>query len=610
MRPNRFNTQRNRLQDRYARAKANLKPPKQSGETAHYSGPDSIPVRPVSDLWKALGFTAVFTTGAFTYACIAHHERRVRGGGTWNTDWFTAKWVEIKRYYTDEGQLVEERRIRKSHDPHDIPFSPGQKLIFSIIASNLVVYLVWKVANPAIMWRFFTNSFASKSLCLPMLTSVFSHKFFLHFAVNMYVLSSFGAPTVDKYLGPSQFLAMYLSAGVFSSLTSLIHKGIFRMPSRALGASGAILAVLTYVCMKNPDARLQIIFLPFFDFSAQQGVIGIVLLDAIGLLLGWRLFDHAAHLGGSIFGILYALYGEKYYRQVLYPTVVKCSTHQLPGRKDGRRIYGGQVVGQALMAANRTIDQIFHPHSLHCQFIYPADKDRPLIYEVTRVSDGRSFCTRLVKAIQNGKTVFTTLISFQKIEPDSISHSEPMPEVPSPEECESSTEFFNRILNNPDTISKEGIRAVSEYKKVLDMPDLLFSVKMITPRKYIQVPLDRPMKFAIWVKSNALLGDDEHLHHCVAAFISDVAPIGTPLFAHAGAGFKLGMAASLDHTMWIHRPDFRIDEDWVLYETESTIAAGGRALIHGKMWTRDGRMVLSTAQEIVIRGEHEPIHNS
>lgn len=100
----------------------------------------------------------------------------------------------------------------------------------------------------------------------------------------------------------------------------------------------------------------------------------------------------------------------------------------------------------------------------------------------------------------------------------------------------------------------------------------MFGIKIINPRYYINMPTDQPMKFAIWVKSLTHLGENErHLQHCVAAFISDVAPIGTPLCANSAAGFKLGMAASLDHSMWIHRCDFRIDDDWVLYETESTV---------------------------------------
>ena len=276
----------------------------------------------------------------------------------------------------------------------------------------------------------------------------------------------------------------------------------------------------------------------------------------------------------------------------------------MPGRKDGNRVYGGQVVGQALMAANKTIDPKFHPHSIHCQFIAAGDVSRSLIYDVTRVRDGRSFCSRLVKALQNGNIIFTTIISFQVMEKGSLSHQTPMPDVPNPDECEDSQDFFKRLIENPETVSPEGVLAVDAYKKVLDLPNV-FKVKFINPREYLHLPLDQPQKFAIWVKSNTNIGSDEHLHHCVAAFISDVAPVGTPIVANASHGFRLGMAASLDHSMWIHHPDFHVDDDWLLYETESSIAAGGRALIHGKMWTRDGRMVLSTAQEIVVRGTKE-----
>uniref|UniRef100_A0A7E4VF46 Acyl-CoA thioesterase II n=1 Tax=Panagrellus redivivus TaxID=6233 RepID=A0A7E4VF46_PANRE len=278
------------------------------------------------------------------------------------------------------------------------------------------------------------------------------------------------------------------------------------------------------------------------------------------------------------------------------------STHQLPGRKDGRRVYGGQVVGQALMAAVKTVEPEFHPHSIHCQFIFAGDVARPLVYEVDRIRDGKSFCSRLVKAKQNGKTIFTTMISFQLVEPDSIRHQASMPDVPPPEDCEEAMDFFKRLLEHPETISPEGKLAVDAYRKVLDLPGI-FRTKIVTPKKYLHVPLDKPMKFAIWVRSNTTIGNDDHLHHCVAAFISDVAPVGTPIIPHAGQGFRLGMAASLDHSMWLHHFDFRVDDDWLLYETESTVSAGGRALIHGKMWTRDGRMVLSTAQEILIRAE-------
>jgi len=256
------------------------------------------------------------------------------------------------------------------------------------------------------------------------------------------------------------------------------------------------------------------------------------------------------------------------------------------------------------MAASRTVDAQFHPHSLHCYFLYAADKDKPLIYDVIKVRDGRSFCTRFVRAIQGGKTIFTASISFQVIEPDSIAHQAQMPDVPPPDQCEKWADFKHRVLHEPDTISEGGRLALKAYGQVLDLPEV-FALKLITPREYIKMPTDRPMKFACWVKSNADIGDDKYLHHCVAAFVSDIAPIGTPIAAHAAAGFRLGMAASLDHSMWIHRHDFRIDNDWLLYETESTVAAASRALIHGKMWTRDGRMVLSTCQEIMVRAQRE-----
>uniref|UniRef100_A0A914PDS5 Acyl-CoA thioesterase-like N-terminal HotDog domain-containing protein n=1 Tax=Panagrolaimus davidi TaxID=227884 RepID=A0A914PDS5_9BILA len=123
------------------------------------------------------------------------------------------------------------------------------------------------------------------------------------------------------------------------------------------------------------------------------------------------------------------------------------STHLLPGRKDGRRVYGGQVVGQALMAANNTISSEFHPHSLHCQFIAPGDISRPIIYDVTRIRDGKSFCSRLVKALQNGTIIFTMIISFHISEPDSIKHQEPIPELSPPDECEDATDFFKRYAS-------------------------------------------------------------------------------------------------------------------------------------------------------------------
>jgi len=163
-----------------------------------------------------------------------------------------------------------------------------------------------------------------------MLLSAFSHKGLLHLGINMYVLYSFSPQVINRFLGVEQFLAFFTTAAVVSSFTGIAHKAATKSSIRALGASGAILAVLGYTCMKVPEARLQIIFLPFFDFSARSGIIGIILLDFVGILLRWRVFDHAAHLGGTLFGVWYALWGEnliwhelrakiqRQYRQIRY----------------------------------------------------------------------------------------------------------------------------------------------------------------------------------------------------------------------------------------------------------------------------------------------------
>ncbi|VDM63818.1 unnamed protein product [Angiostrongylus costaricensis] len=153
------------------------------------------------------------------------------------------------------------------------------------------------------MWRYFSSSFASRSLCLPMALSVFSHYSAVHLALNMYVVLSFTSVTVNNFLGPDQFWALFLTAGLVSSLFGIAHKAVLKSSIRAVGASGAILGMLGYTCMRIPDARLKILFIPGFDFSAQSAIVGILLFDIAGLLLRFRMFDHAAHIGGTLFGV-------------------------------------------------------------------------------------------------------------------------------------------------------------------------------------------------------------------------------------------------------------------------------------------------------------------
>ncbi|CAI4224568.1 unnamed protein product [Auanema sp. JU1783] len=260
---------------------------------------DAISLRPPKDLWKALGFTVLVGTGAFTVAIISDIKRMKEKAREAASDFFKAT---FKSYYDGQNQTdsFEWKRL-----------SEGDKTAALLIGLNVVVFCLWKIrAFEPQMWRYFTNSFAQRSLCSPMLLSAFSHSNLIHLALNMYVVYSFTNVAIDKFFGPDQFWAFYASAAVASSFTSLIHKAIVKSPVRALGASGAILGLLGYVCMKIPDARLKIVFIPNFDFSAQSAIYGVLLFDILGLVFRFRLFDHAAHLGGTLFGMFYAMYGE------------------------------------------------------------------------------------------------------------------------------------------------------------------------------------------------------------------------------------------------------------------------------------------------------------
>lgn len=188
--------------------------------------------------------------------------------------------------------------------------SEGQKIFWPIFGCNLAVFLAWRVPRmQPVMLKYFTADPSHKAVCWPMLLSTFSHVSTIHIAANMFVLHSFSTGAVAT-LGKEQFLGMYLGAGVISSLTSHLYKVMLRSPGRSLGASGAIMAVLAYVCSMHPDSRLQILFIPNFTFSADNAIKFIVALDTLGCILRWKYFDHAAHLGGALLGILWAKWGH------------------------------------------------------------------------------------------------------------------------------------------------------------------------------------------------------------------------------------------------------------------------------------------------------------
>ncbi|CAI5452600.1 unnamed protein product [Caenorhabditis angaria] len=284
--------------------------------------------------------------------------------------------------------------------------------------------------------------------------------------------------------------------------------------------------------------------------------------------------------------------------------------HLLKGRNSIPVVYGGQVIGQALSAATATVDQGFVPNSLHSYFVQSGNVERPILYQVDRIRDGRSFCTRLVKALQDGEAIFTVQISFHRPEPDSIIHQLPMPEVPAPDSLEDLSETFDKLINNPTTPPIAMAMIKFKQKEIPPAFFRMFSFRPVDIDAYLLLKKDDPnqshshstdaYRSYVWIKANENIGDDPRLHVAAAAYISDATMIETALRPHSKKGFIPGMALTLDHSIWMHTDNFRVD-DWLLYENHSTIASGGRSLIEGKLWTKDGRLIFSTTQEALIR---------
>jgi rhomboid-like protein len=225
------------------------------------------------------------------------------------TEWFRKHQnnaMDKQKEINDELSRLKEEMRKKWNQ-----LSPGEKIWGPICGINLLVYGLWRV--PALR-NFMLRNFASNpagtkaNVYWSMFFSTFSHFSLFHLCANMYVLHSFSGAV--NGLGYEQFLAMYLSAGVFSSLTSYIYKVTIKSPGFSLGASGAIMAVIAYVCAQYPDTKLSILFIPGWQFSADSAIKGIMCLDFVGVLMRWRLFDHAAHLGGAAFGLFWSYYGR------------------------------------------------------------------------------------------------------------------------------------------------------------------------------------------------------------------------------------------------------------------------------------------------------------
>ncbi|XP_074888088.1 presenilin-associated rhomboid-like protein, mitochondrial isoform X2 [Buteo buteo] len=246
---------------------------------------------------------AQFTGSAFGSAAIWQYESLKSRVQTY--------FEEARADWLDKIRPQKRGDFRKQVNSWWNNLTEGQRTVTGIIAANVFVFCLWRLPGMRrIMFTYFTSDPSSRALCSPMLLSTFSHFSLFHMAANMYVLWSFSSSIVSL-LGCEQFIAVYLSAGVISTFVSYVAKMATGRFEPSLGASGAIMTVLAAVCTKMPEAKLAIIFLPMFTFTAGNALKAIIAFDTAGLALGWRLFDHAAHLGGALFGMWYVTYGHE-----------------------------------------------------------------------------------------------------------------------------------------------------------------------------------------------------------------------------------------------------------------------------------------------------------
>lgn len=252
-----------------------------------------------------------------------------------------------------------------------------------------------------------------------------------------------------------------------------------------------------------------------------------------------------------------------------------------------RQVFGGQVVGQALYAAKQTVPDDRGIHSFHSYFLRPGDSNKPIIYDVETLRDGNSFSARRVKAVQHGKPIFYMTASFQSQE-EGFEHQNTMPDVPPPESLISESDIAKSLSH----LIPEKVRDKFTSQKPIEMRP----VKFHNPLKGTKEAPER----AVWFRANGAVPDDLRIHQYLLGYASDFNFLPTALQPH-GIGFlEPGMqVATIDHSMWFHRP-FRLDE-WLLYKVESTSASGARGFVRGQFYTREGILIASTVQEGVMR---------
>ena len=253
-----------------------------------------------------------------------------------------------------------------------------------------------------------------------------------------------------------------------------------------------------------------------------------------------------------------------------------------------QRVFGGQVIGQALVAATRTVEEEGrYVHSLHAYFVRPGDPSVPILYDVENIRDGGSFATRRVVAIQHGKPIYFMTVSFQDDE-DGFDHQSPMPDVPPPEKLLGEAELREQFM----AAAPSHIRAYWERPRPIEL-------RPVSLTHYLSTEKLEPHQ-NIWVRTTGPVPAERHLQAAVLAYLSDMTLLDTSLFAHGTSVLDRSLqVASLDHAMWFHRPP--VLDDWLLYSQDSPSAFGGRGMTRGAIFTRSGTLIASVAQEGLIR---------
>jgi acyl-CoA thioesterase-2 len=251
------------------------------------------------------------------------------------------------------------------------------------------------------------------------------------------------------------------------------------------------------------------------------------------------------------------------------------------------RVFGGQVIAQALQAAQRSVEDGKVAHSLHAYFMRPGDENHPILYRVVRDFEGRSFANRRVIAMQKGKPILNMAASFQ-LPAEGLHHQDAMPEVPPPEHLRSEAELREEIRDQiPEKFKRFFLRARP------------IEIRPVHPRNWFKPEPREPRQYS-WFRVVAPLPDEPALHRAMLAYASDMTLLGTCMLPH-GVSWMSGQVqtASLDHALWLHEP-FRFDE-WLLYATDSPWAGHTRGFNRGSIYARDGRLVASVTQEGLIR---------